>query len=137
MNTVLVDSNVLLDVFTRDAVWYTWSSTSLEQLSQDYLVAINPIIYAEISGRFSSIELLESSLPQGYFTKLDLPYEAAFLAGKAFRQYKKRGGQKTSPLSDFFIGAHAAISKMPLMTRDPSHYNAYFPTVELITPSKH
>ena len=134
MSTILVDSNVLLDVFTEDPQWYEWSSEQLEALAERHTLAINPIIYAEISIGFHKVETLESALPQGYFARLPLPWEAAFLAGKAFMYYKKRGGHKQSTLPDFFIGAHAAVERLTLLTRDLHRYKTYFPSVKLIVP---
>ena len=131
---VLVDSNVILDVMTEDKRWYSWSSEILANCAENHLLAINPIIYAEISIRFNKIEDLEEALIPGYFAKLELPWEAAFLAGKCFMKYRNLKGVRRSPLPDFYIGAHAAVLKMPLMTRDKSRYKTYFPTVELISP---
>ena len=102
--------------------------------SQQSILAINPIIFSEVSVKIDSIELVNTSL--SYFKRLDLPYEAAFLAGKAFMAYIKRKGGKTSPLPDFFIGAHASILGIPLITRDTSRYRTYFPKLELISPEK-
>jgi predicted nucleic acid-binding protein len=95
---------------------------------------INPVIYAEISIRFRTIEELEDALPKGMFERRDIPWEAAFLAGKCFVKYRRAGGAKTAPLPDFFIGAHAAVERLYLLTRDSSRYRAYFPTVNLIAP---
>ena len=129
---ILVDSNVILDMMTDDPIWAEWSISTLE--SQQSILAINPIIFSEVSVKIDSIELFNTSL--SYFKRLDLPYEAAFLAGKAFMAYIKRKGGKTSPLPDFFIGAHASILGIPLITRDTSRYRTYFPKLELISPEK-
>ncbi len=129
---ILVDSNVILDMMTDDPIWAEWSISTLE--SQQSILAINPIIFSEVSVKIDSIELVNTSL--SYFKRLDLPYEAAFLAGKAFMAYIKRKGGKTSPLPDFFIGAHASILGIPLITRDTSRYRTYFPKLELISPEK-
>lgn len=134
MKKVLADSNILLDIFTEDPSWFDWSAEKLSELAEQHTLAINPIIYAEISIEFKSIETLDAALPKTYFDRLPIPSEATFLAGKAFMHYKKRGGQKTSTLPDFFIGAHAAVSDMILLTRDQRRYQTYFPTLELITP---
>lgn len=134
MNKILVDSNIILDIFTEDPFWYAWSSEQLAYYVEQTTLVINPIIYAEISLRFSKIEDLEDALPQQYFARHPLPLEAAFLAGKVFLNYKKNGGQKKSTLPDFFIGAHASVAQMSLLTRDPSHYRTYFPKLTLITP---
>src|SRR5436309_1611481 len=108
MKTVLVDSNVLLDVATNDPTWFAWSSQALEAAANHAALAINPLIYAEVSIGFRRIEDLEEALPPDPFRREQLPYEAAFLAGKAFFQYKRRGGARLTPLPDFYIGAHAA-----------------------------
>ena len=134
MNTVLVDSNVLLDVATNDPIWFTWSSAALESAANQGLLAINPLIYAEVSISFARIEDLEQALPSDLFRREPLPYEAAFLAGKAFLRYRRRGGARRTPLPDFYIGAHAAVAGYSLLTRDPGRYRSYFPTVDLISP---
>jgi predicted nucleic acid-binding protein len=131
---VLVDSNVLLDVLTEDPNWYTWSSERLGELADERILLINPIVYAEVSVRFSRIEDLDDALPPAVFRRDPLPYAAGFLAGKAFLKYRRRGGERARPLPDFFIGAHAAISDLLLLTRDPARYRTYFPTVELSSP---
>lgn len=134
MPPVLVDSNVILDIVTQDKVWYTWSSDTLAAYSDDYLLAVNPLIYAEVSIAFQRIEELEAVLEPRFFQKLDLPWEAAFLAGKCFLKYRRAGGARRSPLPDFYIGAHAAILKCPLISRDKEPYERYFPTLTLISP---
>ena len=135
MTDVLVDSNVLLDVFTEDRRWQSWSSGALESAANEGRLVINPIIYGEVSIRFERIEELEEALPESALVREAIPYEAAFLAGKAFRSYRKRAGVKTSPLPDFYIGAHAAIRGYSLLTRDVSRYRTYFPRLALIAPS--
>src|SRR6266571_3090882 len=130
----LVDSNVILDVATDDAAWFAWSAEALSRAGDESTLAINPIIYAEVSIGYLTIEELENLLPTGEFHRLDLPYEAAFLAGKAFLNYRRRGGSRTAPLPDFYIGAHAAIAGLRLLTRDPRRYRTYFPTVDIIAP---
>jgi predicted nucleic acid-binding protein len=132
--TVLVDSSVLLDVVTRDSVWNEWSSTMLERIANESVLVINPLIYAEVSAGFDSIEAAEDGLPLDLVRRDNLPYEAAFLAGKAFLAYRRRGGERRSPLPDFYIGAHAAIAGFRLLTRDARRFRAYFPNLELITP---
>ena len=131
---MLVDSNVLLDVLEEDPQWYEWSSTQLQNAADSCSLIINPIIYAEISVGFKRIEELEEALPLDFFQRRPLPWEAAFLAGKCFIRYRKLGGTKRSPLPDFFIGAHAAISGLTLLTRDAARYRTYFPSIKLITP---
>ena len=109
MTAVLVDSNVLLDVATSDGVWGDWSSSALERMADQAVLVINPLIYAEVSIGFETIEELEAALPAQLHRREDLPYEAAFLAGKCFLRYRRAGGEKRSPLPDFYIGAHAAV----------------------------
>lgn len=130
----MVDSNVLLDVLTEDARWFDWSSRRLAEFAEERILLINPIVYAEVSVGFSRIEDLEEALSPAFFRRDPLPYEAGFLAGKAFLKYRRRGGKRERPLPDFFIGAHAAISDLLLLTRDPVRYRTYFPTVELAAP---
>jgi len=132
--TVLVDSSVLLDVLTEDPRWYSWSARAIARCADEAALAINPIIYAEVSIRFARIEELEDALEPHLFERLDLPWEAAFLAGKCFVDYRRRGGRRESPLPDFYIGAHAAISGLSLLTRDATRYRTYFPTLHLIAP---
>jgi len=134
MTVVLVDSNVLLDVLTEDTQWYSWSSGALEEQAEEAVLAINPIIYAEVSIRFGRIEQLEEALPSRLFERAALPWEAAFLAGKCFVRYRRGGGARRSPLPDFYIGAHAAVRGWSLLTRDASRYRSYFPTLRLIAP---
>ncbi|HTP90726.1 MAG TPA: type II toxin-antitoxin system VapC family toxin [Xanthobacteraceae bacterium] len=132
--SVLVDSNVILDVVTEDAKWFDWSSEALENAAQRSPLIINPIIFAEVSLRFTRIEELEEVLPSNRFIRVQLPYASAFLAGKVFLRYRRRGGPRTAPLPDFFIGAHAAVANLQLLTRDPGRYRTYFPDLGLITP---
>lgn len=131
---VLVDSNILLDILEEDANWYKWSSTQLQEAADHSTLIINPIIYAEVSIGFGRIEELEEALPGDFFQRRELPWEAAFLAGKCFMRYRQLGGTKRSPLPDFFIGAHAAVSGLTLLTRDAARYRTYFPSLKLITP---
>lgn len=130
----LVDSNVLLDILTEDIVWADWSTEALAMAAESGPLVINTVIYAEVSIRFSRIEDLEAALPTGEFRREAVPWEAAFLAGKAFLQYRRHGGSRTSPLPDFFIGAHAAVGSLDLLTRDVARYRSYFPSVNLTTP---
>lgn len=130
----LVDTNVLLDVLTEDPAWQTWSSTALASAFETGTVFVNPLIYAEVSIRFSRIEELDAALPATEFVRAPLPWDAAFLAGKAHLGYRRSGGSKTSTLPDFFIGAHAAVADLTLLTRDAGRYRTYFPTIRLITP---
>lgn len=134
--TVLVDSNVLLDVLTEDPVWFGWSSSELAGAADRGRLAINPLVYAEISVGFERIEEIEEALPSETFIRLPLPWPAAFLAGKCFLAYRRAGGKRRSPLPDFYIGAHAAVQGMPLLTRDPARYRTYLPRLTLITPDR-
>jgi predicted nucleic acid-binding protein len=118
MSAVLVDSNVLLDLTAKDSDWLEWSARALEAASDRFRLVINAVIYGEVSVRYSRIEDLDLALPEALFEREELPYEAAFLAGKAFRTYRRRGGTRRSPLPDFLIGAHAAIAGYQLLTRD-------------------
>lgn len=133
---VLVDSNVLLDVLTADAVWESWSAAALEDAAERRVLVINPIIYTEVSIGFDRIEDLEDALPAGAFRREALPWEAGFLAGKSYLAYRRRGGERRSPLPDFYIGAHAAVRGYTLLTRDPKRYHTYFPSITLIEPAK-
>jgi predicted nucleic acid-binding protein len=134
MSEILVDSNVILDVLTEDPQWFEWSAQMLTHHNNQGDLVINPIIYAEISMGFSQPEEVEAALPEEFFRRAPLPYAAAFLAGKNFLEYRRRGGERRSPLPDFYIGAHAAVTNIPLLTRDVDRYRTYFPTVQLITP---
>jgi hypothetical protein len=129
----LVDSSVLLDLFTDDPRWATWSQQALAEAADRGPVIINPMIYAEVSVRFSRLEDLEEALG-GDVVRAQLPWEAAFLAGKAFQSYRRRGGPRTSLLPDFYIGAHAAVSALALLTRDGRRFSTYFPSIKLIRP---
>lgn len=134
MPGTLVDTNVLLDIFTQDDEWLDWSAAMLDDAAHAGPLCINPIIYAEASAHFSSIEELDVALPVRFVQRLHLPWDAAYLAGEAYLRYKRRGGVRRSPLGDFYIGAHAAVSRLTLLTRDPKRYRAYFPTVRLLAP---
>lgn len=132
--TILVDSNVLLDVMTEDPDWSEWSAETLARCAEESALAINPLIFAEVSIRFERIEELDDVLPEETFLRLPLPWEAGFLAGKAFLRYRRRRGARRSPLPDFYIGAHAAVAGLTLLTRDASRYRTYFPALEIIAP---
>lgn len=134
MADVLVDSNVLLDVLTEDRHWFQRSATTLARVGSDHELVINPIVYAEVSVGFDRIEDLDSALSGEFFRREALPWEAAFLAGKCFVKYRRAGGVRRAPLPDFYIGAHAAVRRIPLLTRDASRYRTYFPKLELLTP---
>ena len=134
MSGVLVDTNVLLDVLTEDPEWLGWSSEALARSADESGLVINPIVYAEVSIGFDRIEDVEAALPHDVFVRSPLPWDAAFLAGKCFTAYRRRGGEKRSPLPDFYIGAHAAVAGLSLLTRDPARYRTYFPKLKLIAP---
>lgn len=131
----LVDSNVLLDILTEDPVWEAWSTDALADAADAGPLYINPIVYAEVSIRFSTVEALEAALPPRDFRRQAIPWPAAFLAGKVFLDYRRNTGTKATTLPDFFIGAHAAVARLSLLTRDVGRYRTYFPTVTLIAPS--
>jgi len=133
VSRVLVDSNVLLDVFSEDPTWFDWSSDKLAELAERSILVVNPIVYAEISIQFDRVEDLEDALGD-QFEREALPWEAAFVAGKSFVSYRRRGGERRSPMPDFYIGGHAAVRGMGLLTRDPSRYRTYFPKLEIIAP---
>ncbi len=132
---ILVDTNVLIDVAVDDPAWGRWSGEQLAAARDADGVAINAIVYTELSVHFDTVEALESALSLFRFERLHLPWEAAFVAAKAFKRYRQSGGGKSSPLPDFFIGAHAAVSGLALLTRDPRRYRRYFPKVRLIAPA--
>lgn len=133
--TTLVDSNVLLDILTDDPTWSEWSGNELANALDGGTVIINPLIYAEVSVGFERIEEIDEALPETIFRREALPYSAGFLAGKAFLTYRRRRGSKSTPLPDFYIGAHAAVADHRLLTRDTRRYRTYFPTVDLIAPA--
>jgi hypothetical protein len=135
MNEALVDSNVILDILTEDPQWFDWSSATLEERAERSVLVINPLIYAEVSVRFRRIEDLDDALPASVFRRDVLPFQAGFLAGKCFVKYRRAGGERGSPLPDFYIGAHAAITGMTLLTREGSRYLRYFPSLPLVSPS--
>ena len=135
MTAVMVDSNALLDILTKDPLWYSWSAATVESAADRFRLVINAVIYAEVSVRYSRIEDLDAALPNTMFEREAIPYEAAFLAGKSFLAYRRREGKKRSPLPDFFIGAHAAVAGYRLLTRDAVRYRTYFPKLPLITPN--
>jgi predicted nucleic acid-binding protein len=130
----LVDSSVLLDVLTDDPRWSRWSMQALADARDQGRLVINPIVYAEVSAGFDRIEDLDDAVPADDFDREPLPYEAGFLAGKAFLIYRRRGGRRRSPLADFYIGAHAAVAGYRLLTRDDVRYRTYFPAIDLVAP---
>lgn len=131
----LVDSNVLLDILSEDPTWLGWSSDALANAAEAGPLYINPIIYSEVSIRFTTVEALEDALPSQDFRREPLPWAAAFLAGKVFLDYRRNKGTRSTALPDLFIGAHAAVADLELLTRDLGRYRTYFPTVSLVVPS--
>lgn len=131
---MLVDSNVLIDVWQNDPLWFEWSSAQLRSQSLVHELVINPVVYSELSMSFSTYELLEEAVTDLQLHFAEIPRLALHLAGKAFSRYRKSQGAKINVLADFFIGAHAAVAHMPILTRDRRRYATYFPTVQLITP---
>lgn len=131
----LVDSNVLLDVLTDDPTWGAWSGAQLAGCADRGVLVINPIIYAEVSVGFQRLEELEAALPADVFRRAPLPWEGAFLAGKAFLSYRRSRGTRSTPLPDFYIGAHAAVAGLTLVTRDAARYRTYFPRLEILAPT--
>ena len=132
---ILVDSNVIIDIMSADPRWRAWSEKALIEAADYDEIAINPIIYAEIAAGFATMAELDAYLGAAEFRKLTLPYEAGFIAGRAFVECRRRGGARTSPLPDFYIGAHAAIAGLRLLTRDARRYAGYFPSVVLLAPN--
>jgi len=133
-NGTLVDSNVLLDILTEDPRWEGWSTDALADAAESGPLYINPIIYSEVSIRFTTVEALEEALPPQDYRREQIPWSAAFLAGKAFLAYRRNKGGRSTVLPDFFIGAHAAVAGLDLLTRDVARYRSYFPSVPLIAP---
>jgi len=133
---MLVDTNVLVDVLEDDPEWADWSVAQLQAQSRVHRLVINPIIYSELSLTFSTVEALDKVLAGMELQILEIPKPALFLAGKAFMQYRHSGGNKTNVLADFFIGAHAAVSGLPVLTRDTRRYRNYFPSVRLVAPEQ-
>lgn len=134
MNGVFVDSCILLDLFTDDPKWGNWSESVLGKYSQSNTLFINSIVYTEVSIGFNRIEEVEKAIEQVGVKVLEIPREALFLAGKVFLDYRRNKGTKSSPLPDFFIGAHAAVSSFDLITRDAASYKTYFPSITVICP---
>jgi len=130
----LVDSNVILDIVSDDAEWGDWSAAMLARAAHAGRLVINPVIYAEVSCGYDEIEDLDAAVPPEYFVREPLPWEAAFLAAKAFVKYRRRGGTRNAPLPDFYIGAHAALESYTLLTRDARRYSMYFPRLQIVAP---
>ena len=134
MKDTLVDSSVLIDILTNDLEWYSRSSLALEEAMNTSVVVINPIIFAEVSTNYKTFEQLDRRLPNDLYRRDEIPFEAAFLAARAFVKYRRKGGSRTTPMPDFLIGAHAEVSGFRILTRDPRRFRRYFPSVELTTP---
>ena len=134
---VLVDSSVLLDIFTDDPLWRPWSVAALRDARASGFIGINQLIYAETSLAFDSASELDRELDTLLLERLQLPFEAGFGAGRAFLKYRRAGGARSSPMPDFYIGAHAALGGLTLLTRDTRRYRTYFPSVALISPQVH
>ena len=130
----LIDSSVLLDIVLEDDEWIDWSAAMVAGAARQGRILINPIVYAEVSGAYDDIETMDRALPADFYVREPLPWDAAFLAGRAFVAYRRRGGARRSPLPDFYIGAHAAVAGHTLLTRDPARYRAYFPRLRIIAP---
>jgi predicted nucleic acid-binding protein len=134
VTATLVDSNVLIDILANGSTWTAWSDEALIEALEDGAVFVNQVVYAEISIGFPTIEECDWALEVRGIERMPMPWPASFLAGRAYVEYRRRGGARRSPLPDFFIGAHAAVDGLRLLTRDPDRYRSYFPTVELIAP---
>ena len=137
MKATIVDTNVLVDFFQPSSPWQRWCDRRLEEAKRRGPVVINPIILAELAAGFPNLELLNATLSPALVEREDLPWDAAFLAGKAYLSYRRAGGDRRSPLPDFYIGAHAAVKAYRLLSRDAARYRAYFPSLELIAPDTH
>jgi predicted nucleic acid-binding protein len=134
MSSTLVDSNILIDLFDEDSEWREWSDAMMTRAANRGPLVINPIVFAEVSAGFHSLDDVEAALPESYVRREPLPWEAAFLAGRAFVQYRRLGGTRAAPLPDFYIGAHAAVAGYTLLTRDPLRYRHYFPRLKVVAP---
>jgi len=134
MADTLVDTNVLIDALGQTSIWTRWSTEAMKTARSTGALVINPIIYAEFIQPFTSKAAVDAALPTTLFRRDDLPWEAAFLAGQAFKSYRRRGGVRSSPPPDFYIGAHAAVRRLRLLTRDRQYFATYFPTLTIISP---
>jgi predicted nucleic acid-binding protein len=132
---MLVDTNILIDVLNNEPIWADWSIEQLREQSEVHVLTINPIIYAELSPAFKEIQELDDHLKTMKLKMIQMPKLALFLASKAFQSYRQRGGVKLNILSDFFIGAHASATQVPILTRDTQRFKTYFPTVPLVAPT--
>lgn len=134
MSRFLIDTNIIIDVVTSDPQWSSWSSDTLADCANRGRLVINPIIFAELAVGFDRIEDLEAALPEPDWERSPLPYAAGFLAGRCFLQYRRRGGARLRPLPDFYVGAHAAVEGLTIVTRDAARFRTYFPHVEVVAP---
>ncbi len=134
MSSTLIDSNVLIDLFDDESEWQGWSDAMIHAAAGRGDVIINPLIFAEVSAGFDTFEDTDALLTERFFKREPLPWEAAFIAGRAFWLYRQRGGSRSSPLRDFYIGAHAAVAGHTLLTRDARRYHHYFPKLRIISP---
>lgn len=135
MGTTLVDTDVLIDYLNDESEWFDWSAAMLAQAADSGALAINPFIYSEVSAAYNRIEDVEEALPHSYFVRLHVPWEAAFLAGRVYKEYRQQGGKRADVQSSFFIiGAHALVSNMTLLTRDARRYRQYFPKLRILSP---
>jgi predicted nucleic acid-binding protein len=135
--TTLVDTNVLIDIAVRDPAWLKWSRSHLEAARKDGIVVINQVIYSEFSMRYTTLDEVDAVLPENEFLREGLPWEAAFAASKAFAHYRRKGGLREKALPDFWIGAHAVVRGYTVLTRDPTGYRTYFPSIEIVAPDTH
>jgi predicted nucleic acid-binding protein len=136
VTSVIVDSNVLIDILGPDGPWRAWSASKLQAAADEAALVINPIIYAELAIGYPSVEALDAALPQTWIRREEVPYPAAFLAARCYLECRRRGGARTGVLPDFFVGAHAAVAGYRLLTRDAARYRRYFPRLELIAPEE-
>jgi predicted nucleic acid-binding protein len=133
--STLVDTSVLLDLLTDGSRWAAWSTGALFDAAAEGPLLINPIVFAETSANYATVEELDQLLPEAVYSREQIPWPAAFLAGKAHAHYRRRGGTRASTLPDFFIGAHAAVAGHRLLTRDTARLRSAFPTLEIISPT--
>ncbi len=137
MSDALVDSNVVIDILDADPHWAAWSRARIREARQDGRLVINPLIYAEVAGAYAAQSEVDRALSSSIYRRENLPWEAAFSAGRVFRAYRRSGGAKRSPLPDFYIGAHAEFRGYVMLTRDPARYRSYFPSLKIIAPDTH
>ena len=134
---ILIDANVLIDLMVADPVWAPWSYGALTRAAEHDEIGINPLIYAEVTADEPTQTRFDAAFPPTRIARLPLPYEAAFVSGQAFKLYRRRGGARRAPLPGFYIGAHAAVGGMPLVTRDAARYRGYFPSLDIVAPDSH